>query len=395
MLIFLLIGAGRTKERPGRTLFIRNINYEVSEKRLKGMLEEYGELKRWFNLIEKRGMAFVTFYDSRAAEKAKKRLQGMELNGRSIDVHFALPKEEGFERDEEDDKNTGTLFITFRGSPSVPPNFEISKHFKQWGEVREVRDCKNSPNQKFVEFYDLRDCENAFNENQGAEFGGGILDIKYAFLHGKKDTQQSSRSSYDHQSTVAQPHVGNQYPVNNLQTTNRLYSTQNITDQYIPVNVSNTVLPTGLLQSAPLPTQSYNHMISQTTFPQQIPQILNSNLPTLTQPLAPNINANPNTLTNLNYIPSPAPILNPAPSLAYTQTDNSKDVQRVALDQMSQYAHSLAHGQTNNTIQTSLNVSQIQQLMNLLQSAQAPQQPQQHPQQQQQQMYQPNYQQRY
>jgi len=50
-----------------------------------------------------------------------------------------------------------------------------------------VRDCKNSPNQKFIEYYDLRDCESAFNANQATDFMGGSLDIKYAFLQSKKD----------------------------------------------------------------------------------------------------------------------------------------------------------------------------------------------------------------
>lgn len=48
-------------ERPTRTLFVRNVNYTVSEKQLRETFQKYGEIKRIFNLIEKRGMAFVTY----------------------------------------------------------------------------------------------------------------------------------------------------------------------------------------------------------------------------------------------------------------------------------------------------------------------------------------------
>jgi RNA recognition motif-containing protein len=49
------------KERPTRTLFVRNISYNVSENEVYEIFAKFGELKRFFNLIEKRGMAFVTY----------------------------------------------------------------------------------------------------------------------------------------------------------------------------------------------------------------------------------------------------------------------------------------------------------------------------------------------
>ena len=40
---------------------MRNISFEVSENQLREVFEEFGEVKRLFNLIQKRGMAFVTY----------------------------------------------------------------------------------------------------------------------------------------------------------------------------------------------------------------------------------------------------------------------------------------------------------------------------------------------
>ena len=68
------------RERPCRTLFIRNIKaslidisiagpanrldylqYETSSDEVRHIFEEYGEIKTFFDLIANRGMVFVTF----------------------------------------------------------------------------------------------------------------------------------------------------------------------------------------------------------------------------------------------------------------------------------------------------------------------------------------------
>jgi len=186
----------KDRERPSRTLFVRNIQYEVPEKLIKDMLDGFGEIKSFFNLIQKRGLAFATYYDVRSAERAKKDLQSKEINGRLIDVHFAIPKEDDPEF--MDDKNTGTLFISLRNVTSPVNNDDIKSHFEQWGGVKDVRECKNSPNQKFVEFYDLRDCAKAFEQSLNGPFMEGTLDVKHAFSQkkdGKPDTPRPESTS--------------------------------------------------------------------------------------------------------------------------------------------------------------------------------------------------------
>lgn len=179
-------GEKKEKERPSRTLFIRNIDYTVSGDELQKICEGFGQIKKFFPLIEKRGMTFVTYFDSRDAESARKELQDRKFNGRPVDVHYALPKD----ADAEQDENTGTLFVTVRNASSPPENHEIRNFFAQWGEIREVRDCKNSAFQKFVEYYDLRDSEKAYTEAQDKSFQDGYFDIRYAFLQGAKDKKE-------------------------------------------------------------------------------------------------------------------------------------------------------------------------------------------------------------
>jgi transcription initiation factor TFIID subunit 15 len=67
----------------------------------------------------------------------------MKVNGRSIDIHYSLPKDE--EKDQDEDPNNGTLFITIRNATQPIGNTEVRKFFEALGDVREVRDCRNSP----------------------------------------------------------------------------------------------------------------------------------------------------------------------------------------------------------------------------------------------------------
>jgi len=56
------IGGGAPRgEQQTRTLFVRNISYHTSERALLELFEKYGDVKRTFNLIDKRGMAFITY----------------------------------------------------------------------------------------------------------------------------------------------------------------------------------------------------------------------------------------------------------------------------------------------------------------------------------------------
>lgn len=64
----------REREKPTRTLFIRNIPYEANHHELNDIFASYGKLARFYNLISKRGMAFVTYVRAGEGGKEKKKL---------------------------------------------------------------------------------------------------------------------------------------------------------------------------------------------------------------------------------------------------------------------------------------------------------------------------------
>ncbi|KAG0356565.1 hypothetical protein BG005_004499 [Podila minutissima] len=134
-------------ERPNRTLFVRNIDkFGINEHDIRQLYKPYGDIRNICNLIEKRGIVFINFYDIRAAEYAKKETHELQLKSRKLDVHFSLPKNPSVtHRNCEESDNQGTLFMHLRQAGKEDINdSELKEVFEQWGEVRSIRRHKQT-----------------------------------------------------------------------------------------------------------------------------------------------------------------------------------------------------------------------------------------------------------
>ncbi|MBW0538062.1 hypothetical protein O181_077777 [Austropuccinia psidii MF-1] len=180
-LIELSIDERIQRERPCRTLFVRNVKYETNSKEVREKFEQMGEIKIFFDLISTRGMVFITYYDLRAATTAKEKLQGSDVSGRPIDVHYSLPKDNELERRCDRDKNQATLFLAISGANRVIDDEELKVKFSAYGEIRSIKHFKDSPYQRFVEFWDSRACERAHDDLVGTQYLGGKLDLKFSW----------------------------------------------------------------------------------------------------------------------------------------------------------------------------------------------------------------------
>ncbi|KAI8368872.1 hypothetical protein EDC96DRAFT_441073, partial [Choanephora cucurbitarum] len=169
------------REKPCRTLFVRNVQYTIPESEIRSLFAEYGEIKDVFNLIENRGMIFVTFYDVRAAEEAKHAMQGTYLSDRKIDVHYSLPKEEEEKARCDRTKNQGTLLYTLKNTNNELDDHELQSYFSQFGEVKAIRTIYllDRNQQRLVEFYDSRACVAAYDATIDAEYKGGKWDVAF------------------------------------------------------------------------------------------------------------------------------------------------------------------------------------------------------------------------
>ncbi|KAF9556412.1 hypothetical protein CPC08DRAFT_737099 [Agrocybe pediades] len=172
------------RERPCRTLFIRNIKYETPSEDVRRIFEEHGEIKTFFDLIATRGMVFVTYFDLRAAERARDRLQGSEISGRPIDVHYSLPRDDPKGNDRE--KNQlfqGTIQVTLRNSASGLPidDNEVRRKFQQFGDIKAIKPVGDRIDSRYVEFYDMRACTDAHDRLRHQPLQDGIMDIVFSW----------------------------------------------------------------------------------------------------------------------------------------------------------------------------------------------------------------------
>jgi len=212
---------------------------------LRELFNKHGDIKRFFNLISNRGMAFITYYDLRDAESAKKDLQDIEVDGRPIDIHYSIPRDD--DEGEDQDPNNGTLFICIKDPTEKVSNDELYTLFAQWGDIKEVRDCRGKPNQKFVECYDLRLSQDIFEKRQSIPFSGGTLDIKHAYKSSRdKDKEKDGggplRRNKDKTSTstsnpLSYPYTtpdNNAVAANLLSQLSALFSQPNMIQSIIP-----------------------------------------------------------------------------------------------------------------------------------------------------------------
>lgn len=80
-------------------IYVSNLGFSVQDEDLRGYFSEYGEVTSAKVITDKftnrsRGFGFVEMPDDTAAQKAIKELNGAVVEGRSISVNVARPREE-------------------------------------------------------------------------------------------------------------------------------------------------------------------------------------------------------------------------------------------------------------------------------------------------------------
>ncbi|ODO08598.1 hypothetical protein L198_00329 [Cryptococcus wingfieldii CBS 7118] len=105
-------------------------------------------------MVKKRGMIFVTFFDSRAAERARDGMHGMKVNRRPIDVHYSLPRPEEIATACSADKNQGSILIV--AHPPRPLNLsDVRRMAERYGDIKDV-ERGHKPLEVVVEYFDSR-----------------------------------------------------------------------------------------------------------------------------------------------------------------------------------------------------------------------------------------------
>ncbi|MCX6560483.1 MAG: RNA-binding protein [Candidatus Aminicenantes bacterium] len=74
-----------------KKLYVGNLNYKMTDEALKAVFSPYGEVTS-ANVLQGRGFGFVEMAASEAADEARARLNGTDLDGRKIVVNEARPQ---------------------------------------------------------------------------------------------------------------------------------------------------------------------------------------------------------------------------------------------------------------------------------------------------------------
>ena len=80
-------------------IYVSNLSFNVTDEDLNEYFAEYGEVSSAKVILDKftqksRGFAFVEMADEEAAKKAIQELDGASVDGRTINVSVAKPREE-------------------------------------------------------------------------------------------------------------------------------------------------------------------------------------------------------------------------------------------------------------------------------------------------------------
>jgi RNA recognition motif-containing protein len=80
-------------------LYVGNLSFETTENDLQDLFEQHGKVGEVALMMDRmtgksRGFAFVTMNDATEANAAMAALNGKEVNGRTLNVNEARPREE-------------------------------------------------------------------------------------------------------------------------------------------------------------------------------------------------------------------------------------------------------------------------------------------------------------
>jgi cold-inducible RNA-binding protein len=80
-------------------IYVGNCSYDTTEERLRDLFAQYGDVASVSVITDRdtgrsRGFAFVEMHDASAAEAAIKGVNGTELDGRTLNVNEARPRQD-------------------------------------------------------------------------------------------------------------------------------------------------------------------------------------------------------------------------------------------------------------------------------------------------------------
>ncbi|KAJ4454413.1 putative Meiosis protein mei2 [Paratrimastix pyriformis] len=156
-----------------RTLLVSNVFQPIPDQELNAFFARFGPLRSLDTTNKPRGLLTVTFFDLRDAEAAHRQLRSPGLRHLRWDVHYSPPTGPGGL-----DHNHGTL-VVFNLDPSTT-NEDLRIVFRQFGEIKEIRETPGKKYHRFLEFYDSRHAERAMRVMKKVNINGKKVKIEFS-----------------------------------------------------------------------------------------------------------------------------------------------------------------------------------------------------------------------
>jgi hypothetical protein len=144
---------------PIHTIFLHNLDFDVSYNEVYRFCERYGPIKVMFYPLTKPGMALCTYFDLRDAERAVKEGMSRLIRGRPVKTNF------GFKPPPHAKRNLKEICSAILARSSVEPSrISFAEMKRALGAFGDIRSAEERPEGVVVKFYDLRAAEKCDKE---------------------------------------------------------------------------------------------------------------------------------------------------------------------------------------------------------------------------------------
>ena len=162
-----------------RSIIVSNIHRSTKEETIKEIFSKFGEISSIDLTDFFKGSVIVQYFDLRAAYLAKQHINATLVDGNILSVTFApLPSIINYKKP----PNNGTISI-FNLPKNITDEYLKSK-FKEIGEIREIRKIPSHPDQKFIEFWDIRASKKAKSTWNKKYMMGSQINIQFSIPGG-------------------------------------------------------------------------------------------------------------------------------------------------------------------------------------------------------------------
>jgi hypothetical protein len=140
--------------------------------------EKFGPTASVFSLAHKRGIGFVSFYDSRDAEKCVNELESKIIHGKTVHTAYAYTPPDRSPHNAKD--NCATITVQVPSGEEAITDGLIGEVFGRYGDIKIV--TKQDDGTSFtVKYYDVRAARKAVEESGTVEVSGAKSTVELNF----------------------------------------------------------------------------------------------------------------------------------------------------------------------------------------------------------------------